>query len=139
MSENKTKPTEVKVEDFIEAVEHERQRKEAYILLDLFKKVTGKDPVMWGPSIIGFGSYHYKYKTGREGDMIRTGFSPRKGSFTLYVMPGFVNYGELLSQLGKHKTGKSCLYINKLSDVDMNVLEELIKASLKYMDEKFPE
>ena len=90
---------------------------------------------MWGPTIVGFGSYHYKYESGREGDWFKTGFSPRKTSLTLYIMPGFNRYDELMQKLGKHKTGQSCLYINKLEDVDMDVLRELVKLSYDYMDE----
>ena len=100
------------------------------------KKITKEEPVMWGPSIIGFGSYHYKYESGREGDMCITGFSPRKQSLTLYIMPGFERYHDLMNKLGKYKTGKSCLYINKIEDVDLKVLKELISESVKFMKNK---
>ena len=100
------------------------------------KKITKEEPKMWGPSIIGFGSYHYKYASGREGDFFLTGFSPRKQSLTLYIISGFKRYDELMKKLGKHKTGSSCLYINKLEDIDMKVLKELITESVKYMKTK---
>jgi hypothetical protein len=100
------------------------------------KKITKEEPKMWGPSIIGFGSYHYKYASGREGDFFLTGFSPRKQSLTLYIISGFKRYDELMKKLGKHKTGSSCLYINKLEDVDMKVLKTLITESVKYMKKK---
>ena len=96
--------------------------------------ITGEKPVMWGPSVVGFGSYHYKYASGREGDWMITGFSPRKQALTLYIMPGFDRYDDLMVKLGKYKTGKSCLYINKLEDVDKNILHELIAHSVKYMN-----
>ncbi|MGY5859430.1 MAG: DUF1801 domain-containing protein [Candidatus Thorarchaeota archaeon] len=130
MNENKTKPTDVKVEDFLNAVEHPTRKQDGFELLKIMKGITKKKPVMWGPSIVGFGSYHYKYATGREGDMPMTGFSPRKANLTVYIMPGFDEYGDLLERLGKHKLGKSCLYINKLADVDIEVLKEIITKSL---------
>lgn len=136
MAENKTAPTDASVDAFIEAVEHDVRREDAWTLLALFKRVSGLEPKMWGPSIIGFGSYHYKYESGREGDMLMTGFSPRKANLALYVSGGFKQRPELKERLGKHKTGKSCLYINKLADVDMAVLEELIAADIVYMREK---
>lgn len=137
-AENKTKPTTVTPEDFIAAVEPERKREEAHALDQLFRKVTGWAPVMWGPSIIGYGSYHYKYATGREGDMCATGFSPRKANHSIYVMPGYADFGPMLERLGKHSMGKSCLYIKKLTDVDLDVLAELIEAGLKDLGEKYP-
>jgi hypothetical protein len=97
------------------------------------KKITMEEPKMWGPSIVGFGNYHYKYESGREGDWFLTGFSPRKASLTLYIMAGFKEYDELLEKLGKHKTGSSCLYVNKLEDVDLKVLTQLIKQSVQKM------
>ncbi len=137
MAENKTKPTEASVVEFLNTVEHETRRADAFRVLELMKEVTGEEPVMWGPSIVGFGSYHYKYDTGREGDMCMTGFSPRKTSLTIYIMPGFDRYEELMARLGKHKTGKSCLYINKLADVDEEVLKELITEEYQYMRAKY--
>ncbi|MGD9395993.1 MAG: DUF1801 domain-containing protein [Candidatus Thorarchaeota archaeon] len=138
MSDIKTKPTDVKVEDFLEAVEHPTRKKDGLELLRIMEEVTKKKPVMWGPSIVGFGSYHYKYESGREGDMPLTGFSPRKQNLTVYIMPGFDEYEGLLSRLGKHKVGKSCLYINKLADVDISVLKELIAKSVEKMDKDHP-
>lgn len=134
MSGPKTRPTDVKVEDFLNAVEHPTRKEDGFELLQIMKEVTKKQPVMWGPSIVGFGSYHYKYESGREGDMPLTGFSPRKQNLTVYIMPGFDEYEDLLSRLGKHKVGKSCLYINKLADVDISVLRELIAKSVEKMD-----
>ncbi len=137
-SENKTKPTEVTPDAFIAAVEPERKREEAQALDRLFRRVTGWTPVMWGPSIIGYGSYHYKYATGREGDFLATGFSPRKANHSIYIMPGYAEFGPILDRLGKHSMGKSCLYIKKLADVDLDVLAELIEAGLKDLGAKHP-
>jgi hypothetical protein len=136
MSESKTRPTKVKVEDFLNAVEHPTRKADGFELLRIMKDITKKKPVMWGPSIVGFGSYHYKYESGREGDMPIVGFSPRKTSLSLYIMPGFEQYEEILGRLGKHKIGKSCLYISKLTDVDISVLKELIEKSVKHMETK---
>ena len=135
MSEPKTKPTDVRVEDFLNAVEHPQRKEDGFELLRIMGDITKEKPVMWGPSIIGFGSYHYKYESGREGDMPLTGFSPRKQSLTVYIMPGFDEYEEILGRLGKHRIGKSCLYINKLADVDISVLKELIAKSVEKMDQ----
>ncbi len=137
MAENKTRPTQADVLEFLNSVDNDTRREDAFRMLEIMKEITGDDPVMWGPSIVGFGSYHYKYDTGREGDMCLTGFSPRKTSLTVYIMPGFDRYGELMSKLGKHKSGKSCLYINKLSNVDEEVLKELISEGVKYMRAKY--
>jgi hypothetical protein len=134
MTENKTKQSEISASSFIEAVPDARQRTDALTL----SAMMGDPPRMWGPSIIGFGSYHYKYDSGREGDTCRIGFSPRKGQTVLYLVDGFSAHGRLLAQLGKHKKGKSCLYIKRLSDVDLAILEQLISASLVYMDEHYP-
>lgn len=136
MAELKTQPTDKKVEDFLNTIEEEQKRKDAFALLEFFKEITGEQPVMWGPSIIGFGSYHYKYASGREADWMLTGFSPRKNNITLYIMQGFDNYEHHLSQLGKHKTGKSCLYVKKLEDLDLDVLRKLISESVEYMRNK---
>lgn len=133
MSELKTKKTQNSPKAFIEQVENETRRKDAYFLLDLMSEITGETGSMWGSSIVGFGQYHYKYKSGRESDWFVTGFSPRKSSLSLYIMTGFDHYQELLSRLGKYKTGKGCLYINKLSDVDLEVLEEIISSSVSYL------
>ena len=138
MAENKTKATEVDVSDFIGAVEPEKKKSDAERLNKIFQEVTGFEPKMWGPSIIGYGRYHYKYDSGREGDFLATGFSPRKANLTLYIMPGYADFGPILDRLGKHKKGKSCLYINKLDDIDEDVLKELIAAGLKDLDGKWP-
>jgi hypothetical protein len=135
MSENKTRPTDQSVIDFLNGVKHNTRREDSFTLLEMMSEVTDADPVMWGSSIVGFGSYHYKYESGREGDMPLIGFSPRKQNMTLYIMPGFDEYGDLLDNLGKHKLGKSCLYINKLADVDKEVLRKLIKRSFDHMAE----
>ena len=138
-SENKTKPTEIDPTDFVAAVESDRKRADAEVLLDFFERVTGLQPKMWGPSLIGYGRYHYKYESGREGDMLMTGFSPRKANLVMYIMPGYRSDAmqEKLSRLGKHKLGKSCLYINKLADVDMDVLEEIVRDGVDYMRENY--
>ena len=136
MAENKTKPTKVSVKKFIDTVEDEQKRKDSYLLIDMMKKITKSEPKMWGPSIVGFDSYHYKYASGREGDMCITGFSPRKPAFSVYIMSGFTKYPELMKKLGKYKKGGGCLYIKKLEDVDLKVLIELIKESVKYLKNK---
>lgn len=125
-NDNKTKQTKLSPRDFIAAIDHERKREEAGTLLTLFKEVTGWTPKMWGPSMIGFGRYHYVYDSGREGDSLATGFSPRKAAHSIYIMPGYQDYGAIMARLGKHKLGKSCLYVNKLADIDLGVLRELI-------------
>ena len=134
---NKTQITSASVEDFLNAVEDEQKRKDAFEVLRLMSEVSGKKAKMWGPSIVGFGTYHYKYASGREGNFMRIGFSPRKTALTLYIMAGFSRYDTLMKQLGKYKTGKACLYIKKLEDVDQTVLLELMKASLQFMEEKY--
>lgn len=126
MAENKTKPTAASVEDFINAIENPRRRADALVSLAIYKEVTGLQPVMWGPSIIGFGSIHYVYETGREGDMPAAGFSPRKANMTFYVGDNFEGAQALYARLGKHKKSVACLYINKLDDVDLDVLREII-------------
>lgn len=133
MTELKTQKNDGDVEAFLHSVENKRRREDSFVILDLMREVTGEPGALWGTSIIGFGSYHYKYASGREGDWFVTGFSPRKQNMTLYIMPGFEQYNDLLSKLGKHKTGKSCLYINKLDDVDLDVLRELVAQSADYM------
>lgn len=138
MAENKTKPTTVSVDAFIASVGHDTRREDAETLNGLFQKITGWQPKMWGPSLIGYGEYHYKYETGREGDMLATGFSPRKANQVLYIMPGYANFGHILDRLGKHKMGKSCLYVNKLADIDLDVLSELIEAGLTDLQKKYP-
>ena len=126
------------VEAFLESVENQRRREDALVFLDVFGTVMDEPARMWGNSIVGFGSYHFKYHSGREGDWFLTGFAPRKQSLTLYIMPGFEHYEQLLARLGKHKIGRSCLYINKLTDVDMQVLRELIAESVAHMRRSYP-
>ncbi|WOK06973.1 DUF1801 domain-containing protein [Imperialibacter roseus] len=135
--ELKTKVNDVSVEGFLDKVEDEKKRNDAFEVLKLMKEVTGEKPKMWGSSIVGFGTYRYKYASGQEGDWMITGFSPRKTSLTLYIMPGFGRYEELMQKLGKYKTGKSCLYINKLTDVDLGILKTLVKESVDYMNKKY--
>jgi len=138
-AQNKTKPTDISPEEFVAAVEPERRRQDGEELLKFFGRVTGLKPKMWGPSLIGYGRYHYKYESGREGDMLITGFSPRKAKLVMYIMPGYREDAmqEKLSRLGKHKLGKSCLYINKLADVDLSVLEEIVLDGIAYMHENY--
>jgi hypothetical protein len=136
MPENKTKATAESVKDFLDAVPDETKRADSYAILDLMKEVSGFEPQMWGTSIVGFGSYHYKYETGREGDMPMIGFSPRKQNLTLYIMGGFEGYEGLLKRLGKHSLGKSCLYVKRLSDVDVSTLKALVAQSFNYMQDK---
>ena len=130
MAANKTQATEASVEEFLSAVEPARKADEARALDALFRRVTGFQPRMWGPTIVGYGRYHYTYASGREGDFLATGFSPRKAAHSIYIMPGYADFGDLLSRLGKHKIGKSCLYVTRLSNIDLDVLEELIRAGL---------
>ena len=138
-SENKTRQTEGDPRAFIDTVESDRRREDALKLLEIFDKVTGLKPRMWGPSMIGYGRYAYKYESGREGEMMLTGFSPRKANLVMYILPGYSDEKrqEMLGQLGKHKLGKSCLYINKLADVDEAVLEEIIADGVAEMREKY--
>ncbi|MCP5051791.1 MAG: DUF1801 domain-containing protein [bacterium] len=133
MAELKTKPNDANVESFLNGVADETKRQDCFTLLELMKQITGAEPKMWGGSIVGFGSYHYKYESGREGDWFLSGFSPRKQNLTLYIMAGFSRYDELLSKIGKYKTGKSCFYVKKLADIDLQVLKELIKQSVEHM------
>jgi hypothetical protein len=131
MAELKTKLNDASVTDFLNNIENEEKRADSFEILKLMQQVTRQEPKMWGTSIIGFGNTHYKYKSGREGDWFITGFSPRKQNLTLYVMGSFKPHVDLLKKLGKHKTGSGCLYINKLKDVNMKVLKELIKQAVK--------
>lgn len=137
MADNKTRPTAASVQDFIDGLESERRRSEAHELDALFRRVTGWRPVLWGDSLIGYGSYHYRYESGREGDMLATGFSPRKARHSIYILPGYADYGRILDRLGKHAKGKSCLYVNKLSDIDLDVLAELIENGLRDLAERW--
>jgi Domain of unknown function (DU1801) len=136
MAEQKTKQTEQSVEGFLEKVADEKVRRDCFTIIKLMQKVTGLPPKMWGPAIVGFGKYHYKYESGHEGDICVTGFSPRKANLSLYVLAGFPGQDDLLNKLGKHKTGKGCLYIKKLDDVDVDILETLIKKSFDFMKKK---
>ncbi|TCJ01695.1 DUF1801 domain-containing protein [Cytobacillus praedii] len=138
MYELKTKETDNSVIEFIEAVENPKKREDAYKLLDIFKETTGFEAKMWGPSIIGFGSYHYKYESGHEGDAPLVGFSPRKAKISLYFAPGEKKREQLLKNFGKHTTGKACVYINKIADINEDVLKELINESVKFLKETYP-
>ncbi len=131
MAENKTKQTKASVDKFISTIKDENIRKDCYTIIKIMKSVTKEEPKMWGLSIIGFGTYHYKYASGREGDMCIAGFSPRKQNLTIYLEPGFTKQKALLEKLGKHKTSKVCLYIKSLKDVDVKILKELIANSVK--------
>jgi hypothetical protein len=134
----KTTATKSSVTEFINSVEDEQKRKDSKQIAKLMKEVTGEKPVMWGTSMIGYGSFHYKSERSRqEGDWPITGFSPRKQNLTVYIMPGFDRYDALMKKLGKYKTGKSCLYIKKLDDVDQDVLKELVSESVKFMKKKY--
>ena len=137
MAELKTKETKASVEKFLNTVTDVKKREDSFKILEMMKQITKEEPKMWGPSIVGFGSYHYKYDSGHEGDICIAGFSPRKQNLTIYIVPGFEKYSELMKKLGKYKTGVSCLYIKKLEDVDMKVLKELVKSSFKYMKAKY--
>jgi hypothetical protein len=132
MAENKTQATDASVDAFLVAVEPEQRRTDGRTLLDIITRITGEPPVMWGPSIIGFGSEHYRYESGREGDVPRIAFSPRKAQLVLYLAVRLPERDALLAKLGKHSTGKGCLYITRLNDVDPAVLEELIARSWAY-------
>jgi hypothetical protein len=138
MADNKTKPTKLGVAAFIDALTDQSRRSDAKVLVKLMQSAAGEKPKMWGPSIIGFGSYHYKYDSGREGDMPIIGFSPRKAATVLYNVIGSGDSAALLAKLGKHTTGKGCLYIKKLADVDQQVLEALIAKSVATMRVRYP-
>lgn len=133
MAELKTRKTGGSVEDFLNALENEKKRADSWKILELIEAVTGEEPKMWGPSIVGFGSYSYRYESGRTGDWFLAGFSPRKQNLTLYIMAGFEGYEQILERLGKFKTGKSCLYIKHYEDVDEDALKELVQASTEHL------
>lgn len=133
MAELKTKPNDQSVTAFLDSVADERKRQDCYTLLALMQEATQAQPQMWGDSIVGFGSYHYRYPTGNEGTWFLTGFAPRKQSLTLYIMSGFDEYDTLMAKLGKHTTGKACLYIKRLSDIDLDALRQLVKQSVAHM------
>ena len=138
MAELKTRPNDGDVEEFLNGIEEEKKRADCYKILELMKETTQYEPVLWGDSIVGFGSYHYRYASGREGDWFLTGFSPRKGNITLYIMAGFERYEALMERLGKYKTGKSCLYIKKIEDVDLETLRELVRLSADHVAKTNP-
>jgi hypothetical protein len=131
MAENKTQQNEKSVDDFIESVENDRKRADSREILEMMRRITGEEPKMWGETIVGFGTQHYTYKSGREGDWFLAGFSPRKQNISIYLSYGFGEWEDLLSRLGKHKTGKACLYVNKLADIDTDVLEDLIRRTVE--------
>ena len=133
MSNLKTTRNDGDVRAYLESVDNKQRRQDALTMLELMREITGEEAEMWGESIVGFGSYRYRYASGRQGDWFLTGFAPRKQALTLYIMPGFERYEALLAKLGKHKIGKSCLYISKLADVDEDVLKEIITASVERM------
>lgn len=132
-NENKTQPTEVSVSDFLASIDDEQKRADSQVVAQLMEAATGEPPKMWGPAIVGYGTYHYVYASGREGDWMLTGFSPRKTALTVYLMAGVERQTELLAKLGKYKTGKSCLYIKRLSDINLDVLREMIGVSVEQM------
>ena len=138
MAANKTQETDADVQAFVDAVPDAGQRADAAAIIALMSNASGHPPKMWGPSIIGFGSYHYRYDSGRAGDMCRIGFSPRKGQTVLYIVTGFPEHAAIMARLGTYKTGKSCLYVKRLADIDMGVLGELVTASLAEMDRRYP-
>jgi hypothetical protein len=133
MAELKTKLNDASVEDFLNTIEDGQKREDCFEVLKIMKQAAKAEPKMWGTSIVGFGSYHYKGASGREGDWMLTGFSPRKQNITLYIMGGFDRHNDLMKKLGKHSTGKACLYIKKLEDVDRKVLKELVAESVQWM------
>lgn len=136
-AKNKTTANNTDVLTFLSQIEDAKRKEDTLILFAIMNDMLGEVPKMWGPSIAGYGDYHYKYESGREGDFFKVGFSPRKQNLTIYIMPGFERFEKLLSQLGKYKTGKSCLYIKKIEDVDIEVLKQLIQASWDYMTNKY--
>lgn len=136
MAEPKTKETQESVSAFLEKIPDKNRREDCLAVVEIMRDATKEEPKMWGSGIVGFGRYHYKYESGREGESMITGFSPRKGDLTLYIMPGFDAFPDLMKRLGKHKTGKSCLYIKKLAEVDLDILRKLVAKSVKLMAPK---
>ncbi|RKQ71729.1 uncharacterized protein DUF1801 [Litorimonas taeanensis] len=136
---NKTIETDASVEAYLSAISPDQKQTDCRVIADMMQNLTGHSPKMWGPSIVGFGRYHYKYESGREGDALRTGFAARAQNISIYIMPGYQDFEDELSRLGKHKIGKSCLYIKRLSDVDVSVLEEMIAKGLRLLAKKYPE
>ena len=139
MAELKTKPTKASVASFLKNVDGEERKADCKVLVKMMKRITGEDPKMWGPTMVGFGKYHYKYASGHEGDMCITAFSPRKSTLTIYLLPELLASKEKMAPLGKFKNGKSCLHIKKLSDVDTGVLEKLIAESVRRGREMYPD
>ena len=139
MAETKTRPTAVSVDDYLDAVPDEGRRADGRKVRDMMERISGYPATMWGPSIIGFGRYHYRYDSGHEGEMARIGFSPRAKELVLYILGDFPDRRTLLESLGRHREGKACVYIKRLADLDEQVLENLIQASLDYMQRKYPE
>lgn len=137
MAENKTRATTAGVTEFVNSIDDRQMRSDARKVAAMMRRATGKRARMWGSSIVGYGTYHYRYASGREGDSMITGFSPRKHALTVYIMPGFGSFSKLMAKLGKYKTGKSCLYIKRLADVDENILERLIDGSVELMRKKY--
>jgi len=137
MAELKTKSNDQDVIEFLNEIEDEQKRTDCFDLLDILTKITKEKPKMWGASIVGFGKYHYKYESGREGDWFLTGFSPRKQNLTIYIMSGFKGSEALMEELGKHKTGSSCLYVKKLSDIDLDVLKKLVVESVGFLRKRY--
>ncbi len=133
MAQLKTAPTKASVTAFLKAIPDDQRRAECQALVKLMKRVTRAQPTMWGPSIVGFGRYHYRYASGREGDWFLSGFSPRKQALTIYIMAGFAPFPGLMRKLGRYKTGSGCLYLRQLEDVDLGVLEELIEGSVRHL------
>lgn len=138
MVENKTQKTTIDVASFLAKIDHPTRHADALVLDTMFRKVTGWKPRMWGPTIVGYGSYDYTYDSGHSGTSLATGFSPRKSSLSIYILPGYTDFSDVLSRLGKHKIGKSCLYINKLADIDQAVLAELIRAGVADLGTRWP-
>jgi len=138
MAKTKTTYTNSSVREFVNKVENEVKRNDSFKLIEIFKSITGFEPKMWGPTMIGFGNYHYKYESGHEGDAPLAGFSPRKDSLVLYFASEYENREVLLSQLGKHKSSKACVYVKKLSDIDVKVLEKMIANSMTYITKLYP-
>lgn len=138
MADNKTNPTQLKVSEFIAGIEDKRKQADCRELMKLMSGITGNRAKMWGASIVGYGKYHYKYESGREGDFFLTGFSPRKQALSIYIISGFELNPELMEKLGKYKTGKSCLYVKTLDDIDRSVLAQLVEESVAYMRKTYP-
>ena len=138
MAENKTKKTEQSPQNYIENISDDARRADCQTILEMMAEISGWEPKMWGASIVGFGEYHYRYDSGREGDALRIGFSNRAQNISVYIMPGYQDFEDELARLGKHKKGKACLYIKRLSDVDKAVLREIIIKGLRLMEEKYP-